>query len=149
MSPESENSDRSVIFVTATRYLLPLMLIFSIYILFRGHNAPGGGFIGGLVAAAAFALFRFAVGTRATRKLLRIEPYTLIGWGLLTAVISALIPLFGYNKPFLTAIWWEDIVLPSLGKLGSPAIFDTGVYLVVVGVVMLILFTLAEEEETD
>ena len=74
----------SIILSTASRYLLPLMLIFSFFLLLRGHNEPGGGFVGGLVAAAAYALYLIANGVEEAKKLLKTEPIKLIA--ILTAV---------------------------------------------------------------
>ena len=134
---------QSLILSTATRYLLPLLLLFSIFLLLRGHNEPGGGFVGGLVAAAAFSLYAIAEDVEDTRQILKIEPYLLIGVGLLTATASGALPLFT-GKPFLTALWFKQ-PLPVLGKVGTPLLFDIGVYLVVLGVTLKIIFTLMEE----
>jgi len=134
---------RSLILQTATRYLVPLLLLFSIYVLLRGHNEPGGGFVGGLVAAAAFSLYLIAFDVAQVRRALHFEPRHFIGGGLLIAVSSAALSLL-QGKPFMTSIW-DDTTLPAIGKLSTPLFFDLGVYLVVVGVVMLIVFTLAEE----
>jgi multicomponent Na+:H+ antiporter subunit B len=134
----------SLILSTATRYLLPLLLLFSIFLLLRGHNEPGGGFAGGLVAAAAFALYAIAHNVADARSALRIKPRTLIAVGLLVAVSSGLVSLLaGY--PFMTGLW-NNRALPVLGKVGTPLLFDIGVYLVVIGVTLLIIFSLAEEE---
>lgn len=135
----------SIVLRTATRYLLPLMLLFSVFLLLRGHNEPGGGFTGGLVAAAAFALYALSNGVRAARQILQFDVHTLIGFGLLTALVSGLVPWLS-GQPFLTGVWgklstpWRSIV-----ELGTPMFFDIGVYLVVLGVALMILFTLAEE----
>ena len=134
----------SVILSTAIRYMLPLMLIFLVFILLRGHNEPGGGFIGGLVAAAAFALYSFTSNLDEVRRALRVEPRTLIGSGLLVAVSSASLSLF-FGLPFMTGLWYDE-PLPVIGKVGTPFIFDVGVYLVVIGVTLLIVFSLTEEE---
>ena len=134
----------SLILSTATRYILPLMLLFSIFLLLRGHNEPGGGFVGGLVAASAFALYAFAFHVDEARRALRVDPRTLIGVGLLLAVSSAIIPLF-YADPFMTGKWASQ-PLPVLGKVGTPVLFDIGVYLVVIGVTLTIIFSLAESE---
>ena len=83
----------SLILSTATRYLLPLLLLFSIFLLLRGHNEPGGGFAGGLVAAAAFALYTIAHNVAEAKKALYVNPHTLIATGLLVAVSSGLISL--------------------------------------------------------
>jgi multicomponent Na+:H+ antiporter subunit B len=134
---------RSIIFASASKYLLPLLLLFSFYILLRGHNDPGGGFIGGLVAAAAYSLFTIANGVQSARLALGVQPSKLIAFGLLFAGASGLIPLF-YGMPFMTGMW-PDIIIPGIGKLSTPLLFDTGVYLVVIGVILIIIFSLAEE----
>jgi multicomponent Na+:H+ antiporter subunit B len=133
----------SLILSTATRYLLPLLLLASVYLLLRGHNAPGGGFVGGLVAAAAFTLYVISDGVAAGRRLLRVDPHNLIGSGLLTALGSGLLgPLLG--APFLVGLWLPE-PLPVVGKMGTPILFDIGVYLTVLGVMLLTVFALAEE----
>jgi multicomponent Na+:H+ antiporter subunit B len=134
---------KSLILPVATRYLLPLLLLFSIFVLIRGHNEPGGGFIGGLVAAAAFALYAIAFDVAQARQALRFHTHTLIGVGLLTALIGGSLPLFT-GKPFMSGLWSQQVV-PVLGKLGTPLLFDIGVYLTVIGVTLMIIFSLAEE----
>ncbi|MBK8434480.1 MAG: Na+/H+ antiporter subunit B [Chloroflexi bacterium] len=135
----------SLILRTATRYLLPLLLMFSLFVLFRGHNEPGGGFVGGLLAASAIALYAIGFGVEDARRLVRFAPQQFIGVGLLTAVSSTLVsPLFT-GRPFMTALWNEQILIPAIGKIGTPFFFDIGVYLTVLGVVLLIIFTLQEE----
>src|SRR5690554_6411934 len=124
----------SLILSAAARYLLPLLLMFSVFILIRGHDAPGGGFIGGLIAAAAFALNAFGFGVEASRRTLRVDPRTLVPVGLLLALGSGVVPLL-VGEPFLTGVW-EVIDIPGVGTLllGTPLLFDIGVYLVVLGV---------------
>ena len=78
----------SPIFRTAARLLMPLLLLFSVFLLFRGHNQPGGGFVGGLIAAAAFALYAIAFGVQRARQALLVRPMTLLGAGLLIALVS-------------------------------------------------------------
>ncbi len=133
----------SIILSTAIRYLLPLLLLFSVFTMLRGHNDPGGGFVGGLVAAAAFALYALAFGVTKARSTLGIDPRTLIGLGLLIAVSSGIVGLLA-GLPFLTALWGETAV-PLLGKPGVPLFFDIGVYLTVIGVALTMIFALAEE----
>ena len=129
----------SAIFRTAARLLMPLLLLFSVFLLFRGHNQPGGGFVGGLIAAAAFALYAIAFGVRRARQALLVRPMTLLGAGLLIALISGL-PSVVRGRPFLTALWASGPV-----AVGTPALFDVGVFLVVAGVVLMMIFSLAEE----
>lgn len=135
----------SLVLRTATRYLLPLMLLFSVFLLLRGHNEPGGGFTAGLVAAAAFALYALAYGVPAARNILQFDLHTLIGAGLLLALLTGLWPWF-LGEPFLTGVW-AKVPFLSFGELelGSPVFFDIGVFLVVMGVALMIIFSLAEE----
>ena len=135
----------SLILSTATRYLLPLLLLFSIFLLLRGHYEPGGGFVGGLVAAAAFALNVIAFGVPRTREILHLDPRVLIGAGVLMAAISGMFAWL-LGNPYLTAVWLKQ-PWPVLGKVGTPLLFDVGVYFVVLGVVLKIIFVLAEETE--
>jgi multicomponent Na+:H+ antiporter subunit B len=139
---------RSVILETGMRYLMPLMLIFAFYLLLRGHNAPGGGFVGGLVASAAFALHAIAYGVPIARKELGVNPRVFIGVGLLVAVCSGLIGLVS-GHPFMTGLWFPNnehpIPLPVIGKVGTPLMFDVGVCLLVIGVTLNIIFALFEE----
>jgi multicomponent Na+:H+ antiporter subunit B len=133
----------SLILSTAITYLLPLLLLLSVYLLLHGHNSPGGGFVGGLVAAAAFGLYTIAHGVEKARRLFYLNPISLIGFGLLVTLISGFISIFiGY--PFLTGLW-SDLKMPALGKLGTPLLFDTGVYLVVISVTLMIIFSVAED----
>lgn len=135
----------SVILQTATRLLMTLLLLESVFLLLRGHNEPGGGFIGGLVAASAFVLCALAYDVPTARRALRVDPQRLIGAGLLAAATSAAASLVR-GEPFLTG-QWGTVRVPGLLRIdvGTPLLFDVGVYLVVIGVTLLIVLTLAEE----
>ena len=130
---------------SSARFLVPLMLVFSVFLLVRGHNEPGGGFVGGLVAATAFALVLLAEGLGTARRLLRLDPLAFVATGLLVALLSGL-PALLAGRPYMSGRWLKA-PLPVVGKLGSPVVFDVGVYLVVLGIVLTILFALAEEDE--
>ena len=132
----------SAILQTATRYLVPLMGLYSLFLLWEGHHSPGGGFIGGLVAAAAIALCALAFDAQKAAQVLPAAPHRLIGVGLLCMAGSGIWgTLFG--KPFLTGMWLT-IESPFHLSLGTPLLFDLGVYLLVIGSVLMILFTLAD-----
>lgn len=133
----------SLILSTAIRLLLPLLLIFSVFLLLRGHNEPGGGFVGGLVAAAAIVLHALAEGVDKARALVRIEPRLLVGTGLAVSLTSAMMPM-ALGRPMLTGLWlpWH---IPLLGHAGTPILFDLGVYLLVAGMALMIVFALMEE----
>lgn len=133
----------SIILYLAARYLMPLLMVFSIFLLIRGHNEIGGGFVGGLVAAAAFILYAIANNVQEGRRILRVQPRVLIAAGLLVSLSSGLVGWLS-GKPFMTGLWLKD-PLPVIGKIGTPLMFDVGVYLVVIGITLLIIFTLAEE----
>jgi multicomponent Na+:H+ antiporter subunit B len=134
----------SVILRTTTQLLITILLLFSVFLLLRGHDLPGGGFIGGLVAVAAFALYLIAFGVEATSVLVRVRPRALLGAGLLAAVAAGVMGMLA-GEPFLTGQW---LILDLPGnaelKLSSVLLFDIGVYLVVIGTVLTMLFALEE-----
>lgn len=133
---------KSVILQTASRYLLPILLLFSLFVLLRGHYHPGGGFVGGLVASIAFVLDKFTNGSEHTMRLLRRHPGTLIPIGLAIAAMSMVAPIF-IGDPVMTGLWFDRPV-PIIGLIGSSLFFDLGVYVVVIGVVLTILLTIAQ-----
>lgn len=135
----------STVLSTTTTFLLPLLILFSVFLLLRGHNEAGGGFVGGLVAASSFTLYAIANGVEIARQKLMVQPRTLITTGLLTMVASGLVSLTS-GMPFMTGTW-IDRSIPFIGKVGTPTFFDLGVYLVVAGVTLMIVFSLSEEEE--
>lgn len=139
---------KSLILRTATRFLMPLLLLFALFLLLRGHNEPGGGFVGGLVVAAAFVLLAIAYGRDAARRALPVDPSKLLGIGLLVALGSG-IPAVLLGRPFLTAVWTKIGAEPAVLDVGTPLVFDVGVFLVVIGVVLTIVFTLAEVVLTE
>ena len=131
-----------LIFRTAASFLLPLLLLFSLFLLLRGHYQPGGGFVGGIIAAIAFVLHAFAFGLKNTRKLIRVHPIALMPVGLACAIFSAILPLF-QGLPVMTGLWLSE-PFPVVGLVGSALLFDLGVYLVVLGVALTIIFTITE-----
>jgi multicomponent Na+:H+ antiporter subunit B len=128
---------------TASPVLVVLLAMFSVYMLLRGHDLPGGGFIGGLMVSAALALDRLPHGPDVVRRLLRLDARTLIATGLVVLIVAGLIGLLR-GHAFLTGEWLP-FSLSVTTKLGTPLLFDVGVYLVVLGSVQLILSTLGEE----
>lgn len=133
----------SLILRTTTRLLIAVLLLFSVFLLLRGHDLPGGGFIGGLVAAAALALYAIANGPAAAARLLRIRPRHVIGIGLVTASAASLLSAFA-GRDFLTGLWWIFTAFGTEIKLSTPLLFDIGVYFVVIGVVLTMIFALEE-----
>ncbi len=182
---------KTVILANAIRWLIPVFIIFSLYILFRGHNHPGGGFIGGLICSIAFIFHLMVHGHHKTSSdfftlilyhfprlpghgrarhffrlliiqvkkqrqkmeeqedawleyVISIEPVYFIATGLLFATVSGL-GGFLFQEPYMSALW-ADFEIPVLGKPGTPILFDSGVYLLVLGVVLKITFAMAQAE---
>ncbi len=130
----------SRILSTATRALLPILLLFSFFVLVRGHQEPGGGFVGGLIAAMAFALYTIANGITHARLIFPLQPNVFIVGGLLLAMGSGMVSLF-LGRPGFTSLW-GTFEFPLVGPLSTPLLFDIGVYMVVLGVTTGIIFTL-------
>jgi multicomponent K+:H+ antiporter subunit A len=132
-----------LLFAVAARWLLPLALTVSVYVFLRGHNAPGGGFVAGLITAAALVMQYMAHGFGTTASQLRLDYARFAGAGLLVAGATG-VGAWLAGKPFLTGAHGHPVV-PLLGELplASAGLFDLGVYLTVVGATMLTLTTLA------
>lgn len=136
---------RSVILDTTARLVFPSALTLSLYLLFAGHNQPGGGFVGGLVAGAAMALVYAAGGIDDVRALARVPPWTVLGAGLLAAASTALAPLVTGGA--LLEHGKVELDPPLFGhiKLTSTLLFDVGVFAVVVGLVLMVLEAFGDE----
>ena len=137
---------RSVILRAGTRYLAGLLLLFSVYMLLRGHNEPGGGFIGGLVGATGFVLYAIACGTADARKALRILPQNIAVAGLGIALLAGIAAAV-FGDALFTGQW---LFLGATGTdkglpLSTVLVFDIGVYLVVFGSVLTLVFAMEEE----
>ncbi len=135
---------KSLLLQTTAQLLTVLIAVFSVLVLLRGHNEPGGGFIGGLLCGLAFGIHALAFGIRSTRRLVRVDPRTLLGLGLLFAAGGGVAAML-IGKPLLTGLWLAEI--PGVGKVGSVLVFDVGVYLVVLGATLTILYGLMELED--
>ncbi|MBB3947297.1 multicomponent Na+:H+ antiporter subunit B [Rhizobium skierniewicense] len=135
----------TLIFRTVAPVITSLMLLFSIFVLLRGHNEPGGGFIGGLIAVSALAVYGIAFGVGTVRRAIVFDPLSIAGFGLLLATLSGMVSVF-VGVPFMTGLW----IYPSLAGVEVPLAtvisFDIGVYLVVVGGFTAIALALEERE---
>jgi len=129
----------SQILDTVSGWIFPFVLLFSLYIVFRGHNYPGGGFIGGLITAGVLILELLVVGQNRFFKIFPIQGKLLFGVGLTLAFLTGLVPLFlGY--PFLTSYLFHSL------HFSTSTFFDLGVYLVVVGVTLEIIVLMEDPE---
>ncbi len=138
---------RTVIFRTIAPYLAALMILFSIFVLLRGHNEPGGGFIGGLIAASAMAIYGIACGVASARRAIVVHPMSLSAFGLFIATLAGLPSIFK-KQAFMTSQWLELHVFGVQVDLSTPLVFDIGVYFVVLGAIGSIALAL-EERESD
>ena len=135
----------SLILSTGARAVFHTILVFSLFLLFAGHNAPGGGFIGGLVAAAALVLRFVAEGPDDLNRFLRAGAPQLLGTGLLLATLTAVVPLLFGGSLLESSVL--ELAVPLIGKVKATSVlvFDAGVYLIVVGLVLGVLRTLGGE----
>ncbi|GFE64173.1 Na+/H+ antiporter subunit B [Litoreibacter roseus] len=136
----------SIILRIGSRYVVGILLLFSIYMLLRGHNEPGGGFIGGLIGATGFVLYAIGCGTADARAALRIMPQTIAMAGLGIALVAGLAAA-AFGDALFTGQWLfigaegDDKGLP----LSTVLVFDIGVYLVVFGAILTLVFAMEEE----
>jgi multicomponent Na+:H+ antiporter subunit B len=135
----------SLIVKKAANILNPVLLVASLYLLLRGHYAPGGGFEAGLLAASAFVFHALAYDVASARRHLKLEPHFLIACGLLLAAGSGIFQMF-VDLPFMTGLWFRVNLWHGFAvDLGTPEVFDLGVYCVVLGTTLLIFFNLKED----
>ncbi|HZY69321.1 MAG TPA: MnhB domain-containing protein, partial [Devosia sp.] len=127
----------TLIFRTMAPLITVIMLLFSVLILLRGHHEPGGGFIGGLIAASASAIYGMAFGVGAARRAMRFNPLGYAGFGVILAVLAGALSAFA-GAPFLTALWLPAYVF------GVPGLFDIGVYFVVFGALTAVALALED-----
>jgi multicomponent Na+:H+ antiporter subunit B len=131
----------TLIFRTIAPLLVVVMLVFSAFITLRGHNDPGGGFIGGLIAASAIAIYGMAAGPDVTRRAMRVDPLAIAGLGVVLAALSGLLSL-PLDLPFLTGLWGEVGGI----AVSTPMVFDIGVYLVVLGTISAVALALEDSD---
>ena len=135
----------SPLLATGARTMVPTLLLFSIYLLVVGHDVPGGGFAGGLIAATALLLIFLAFGHRGLRRALPFDPEIVMGTGLALALAAGLVGLF-FQGTFLAYSYVAETV-PLVGevKISSLLLFDLGVYVLVVGLVVGAVLRLGAE----
>ena len=116
----------TLIYRTIAPVITALMLLFSVFVLLRGHNEPGGGFIGGLIAASAFAVFGIAFGVASVRRAIVFHPLSIAGFGLLVATLSGIVSVFS-SVPFMTGLWIYPSLIGVEVPLATVISFDIGV----------------------
>jgi multicomponent K+:H+ antiporter subunit A len=127
------------------RLLLPVMVVIAVFLFLRGHNAPGGGFVAGLVASIALLLQYMVSGTEWVEERVRLKPRSLIGTGLLLALATGAGAILA-GRPLLSSRTWH-LTLPVVGEVHVPSatFFDLGVFSLVLGSTLFILVALAHQ----
>ncbi len=146
-APEHPTQEPSLILETCVAGLFHTALLFSLFLLFAGHNTPGGGFVGGLVAGAAFVLRYVEGGGREVNRATPISPMALMGGGLALAVATGAASWVAGGQFLESGKAELDVPLLATVKASSALVFDVGVYLVVVGLVLGVLTTLGDETQ--
>jgi multicomponent Na+:H+ antiporter subunit B len=136
----------TLIFRTVAPVITATMIVFSVFVMLRGHNEPGGGFIGGLIAASAIAIYGIAAGPSAVRRAMKVDPLAIAGFGVLIAGAAGLLSL-AYGVPYLTGIWATVLLGETKIALSTPLLFDVGVYFAVFGTISAIGLALEDEGE--
>ncbi|NHN33232.1 Na+/H+ antiporter subunit A [Paenibacillus agricola] len=135
-----------VILKTISKVVIFIILTFSLYLFFSGHNEPGGGFIGALMSAAAFVLLAMAFGTRTVSEVIPINFRKLSAVGILVALLTGM-GSFLFDVPFLShAFGYQDLPLLGHSELATAMLFDLGVYLTVVGITMTIILAIGRDK---
>ena len=145
---EFRRASSSVILDQVTHAVFPVILLLSLFLTFRGHNAPGGGFAGGLVVGGGLAIRYLAGGNVALGRLAKFPSTHIMGLGLLTSVTTALVPLAVGNSFLESSIYNLDLPVIGKVKVVSAAFFDLGVYILVIGVVLAVLTQLGDHRSS-
>lgn len=134
----------SLIFRTIAPLLVAVMLVFSVFVLLRGHNEPGGGFIGGLIAASALTIYGMAMGVAAARSALKAHPLAYAGFGVALAGLAGALSIL-FDVPFLTGLWTSFEFDGVNVAVSTPMVFDIGVYFVVFGTISAVALALEDD----
>lgn len=140
---------RLLILDTSMRVLYPSIMVLSLYFLFSGHNQPGGGFVGGLAAGAAISLRYVAGGVGAVRSAFRAQPWTILGGGLTVSAATAVVPLVLGHAVLEHAKFERDVPLLGHVKVTSALPFDVGVYLIVIGIVLMVFEAFGDDLDEE
>ncbi len=140
---------RLLILDVSMRVLYPSIIVLSLYFLFSGHNQPGGGFVGGLAAAAGISLRYVAGGVTAVRNSFRLAPSTILGSGLALSVGTAIFPLLLGHSVLEHGTFEEEIALLGKVKATSALPFDIGVYLIVIGLALMIFEAFGDDLDEE
>ncbi|MFO8001679.1 MAG: MnhB domain-containing protein [Marinilabilia sp.] len=135
---------KNIVLEKIVKLFLVVMTGFSLFVLLRGHDRPGGGFIAGIIASAGFLMYALVFGSDILLEKLKMNPRYIMGFGLLIALMASLLPAF-WGLPPMTGMWQEiDVFGGVLIHVGTPLLFDTGVFLLVIGVALGIITSIMD-----
>lgn len=140
---------RLLVLDVSVRLLYPSIIVLSLYFLFSGHNQPGGGFVGGLTAAAAISLRYVSGGVAAVRRSFRLEPWTVLGGGLAMSVGTAIFPMLLGGSILEHGTFKAHPPLLGEVKATSALPFDVGVYFIVIGLVLMIFEAFGDDLDDE
>jgi multisubunit Na+/H+ antiporter MnhB subunit len=140
---------RLLVVDTSVRVVYHSILVLSLYFLFAGHNQPGGGFVGGLTAGAAISFRYVAGGVAEVRRAFALRPWTIMGGGLFIAVMTAIVPIMTGNALLEHAAFEAEVPILGTVKATSALPFDIGVYLVVLGLILMMFEAFGDDEAVD
>ena len=136
---------RLVTIDVSVRIVFAAVMIGSLWLLFAGHNQPGGGFVGGIIAGAAVSLRYVAGGIGEVRRLSRGRPWMFLGAGMLISVTTAIVPLLFGGEVLETGSFTLDLALLGSVKVTSALVFDIGVYLAVLGLALMVFESFGDD----
>ena len=136
---------RLVTIEVSVRIVFAAVMLGSLWLLFAGHNQPGGGFVGGIVAGAAVSLRYVSGGLPEVRRLSRGKPWMVLGAGLLISVVVTIVPLLLGGEVLQTGSHTFDVPLLGSVKVTSALFFDIGVYLAVIGLAMMVFESFGDD----
>ncbi len=136
---------RLVTIDVSVRIVFAAVMIGSLWLLFAGHNQPGGGFVGGIIAGAAVSLRYVAGGIAEVRRLSRGRPWMFLGVGMLISVTTAIVPLLFGGEVLETGSFTLDLALLGSVKVTSALVFDIGVYLAVLGLALMVFESFGDD----
>ena len=133
----------SIMLRLTASYLKYVLYLLAVLFFLKGHNTPGGGFIAGLMVASAFILDMLSHSLKDFSKSFKIRPLKIAVFGVLISLFSSILPVF-FNQPFFYGLWLPAFDLPLVGTLhlGTPMLFDLGVFLTVLGFSVSIIYDL-------
>jgi multisubunit Na+/H+ antiporter MnhB subunit len=135
---------KNIVLEKTARLFMIIMTGFALFILLRGHHRPGGGFIAGIIASAGFLFYAIVFGSDKLMEILKINPRYIMGIGLIISLSASFLPTL-QGLPSLTGVWHKINLFNVIDfEIGTPLLFDTGVFILVIGVILGIITSIMD-----